>query len=107
MTENDDLLSFCVGTASAVGESELEMYMRCSFDKNDLKMDPVKFWSKNQQRFPKLSKLAIRVLTPPASSLLAEQLFSLATLTISDRRASLDPQTFNDLLFIKSNKDLL
>lgn len=104
--EEEDLFSFCSSKRIKIN-GEVDRYLNYNSIKEDFIDDPLNFWIKNKQLFPKLSSLAIKLLTIPASSMLEEQLFSVAAITLSDRRISLDKEVFNNLLFIKNNRDLL
>ena len=69
--------------------------------------DPLPFWREHQQKFPALSLLARRLFSIPVTSAAVERQFSSAGLTINQRRSSLDPDTVNDILFIKSIQNVL
>jgi hypothetical protein len=67
----------------------------------------LQFWKNNSACFPILTKLARTVLAIPASSSKAETDFSSAGFIKSPRRSCMLPETLDDILVCKGNKDLL
>lgn len=63
--------------------------------------NPYVWWNSNKLRFPYLATLARRYLSPPASSVPSEQLFSGAGQIFSDRRGSLKASKGEMLLLLK------
>ncbi|GBC17941.2 zinc finger BED domain-containing protein 1-like [Rhizophagus irregularis DAOM 181602=DAOM 197198] len=63
--------------------------------------------SKNENRFPILSKMARKYLAILATSIPSERLFSDAGNLITVRCTSFLPSTFEHLLFLKRNWDLV
>lgn len=61
------------------------------------------WWSIHRHSFPRLSKVARRIMNIPASSATSERCFSRAGLVITDRRSRIDPDHVNDILFINYN----
>ncbi len=90
-------------------ESELEEVLRYYYPLNaeDLKMSQIKFWVKYVNVFPRLSQLSRMVHSVPATNLSNERNFNYAGLTLTDRRSNLDPEKVDEMLFIRSNFDLL
>ncbi|CAG8802168.1 22262_t:CDS:1, partial [Racocetra persica] len=64
---------------------------------------PLTWWRTNQKWFPVLSKLARKYLAIPATSTASERLFSDARNTITEKRISLLPTTFEHLVFLRNN----
>ncbi|CAB5159974.1 unnamed protein product [Rhizophagus irregularis] len=62
---------------------------------------PFNWWSKNENRFPILSKMARKYLAIPATFTPSERLFSDARNLMTVRHTSLSPSTFKHLLFLK------
>ncbi|CAG8548938.1 195_t:CDS:2 [Cetraspora pellucida] len=79
--------------------NELERYLAIPTDKN---CDPLEWWKVYKIQFPILSAMAHDYLTIQATSVLCEQVFSIAGLTISKVRNRLDPETAWALLCLKS-----
>jgi hypothetical protein len=61
---------------------------------------PLKWWKNIEIKYRMISKLALRVLSIPATSAPSEQVFSVAGLTIAMDRSRLAPQTANKLIFL-------
>jgi zinc finger BED domain-containing protein 1 (E3 SUMO-protein ligase ZBED1) len=62
--------------------------------------DPLEWWAMNDKTFPLIGQLARRYLCIPATSAPSERLFSSAGMTISKRRASLNPDAADSLVFL-------
>ncbi len=65
------------------------------------------WWKKNEDKFPVLSLVARFVLALPASSAKSECNFSDAGNTLTELRTNLSPNHVDELVFLKSNSDLL
>ena len=65
------------------------------------------WWNENKKRYTQLSKLAQRYLSAPPTSVPSERLFSSAGALYTESRNRLDPEKAEQLLFIKSNYDLI
>ena len=59
-----------------------------------------------QKQFPKLSRVALSVLTIPASSSPSERAFSACGHTMSKKRARLSAESLDSLVVLKSSKNL-
>lgn len=64
--------------------------------------DVMLWWKNNSTKYPKLSKLAINLLSIPASSASSERVFSLAGNIITDKRNRLEPKTVDSIIFLNS-----
>ena len=64
---------------------------------------PLLFWQASYARYPKLANLAIRYLSPPASSVSSERKFKVARDIANGNRVRLRPQNVQKLLFLKYN----
>ena len=62
--------------------------------------DPLAWWKAHEQAMPRLSKLAKKYLSIPATSVPSERLFSKAGELISARRANLKPSNVDMILFL-------
>jgi len=65
-------------------------------------VDPLQWWKLNEHRYPKLSFLAKTVLCIPATSVPCERLFSSAGYIVNKTRSSLEPNTVNTLVCLRS-----
>ena len=65
-------------------------------------VDTLQWWKLNEHRYPKLSVLAKTVLCIPATSVPCERLFSSAGYILNKTRSSLEPNTVNTLVGLRS-----
>ena len=86
---------------------KLDKYLRMKIEDNYKQSNPLLFWKDYEQKFPCLSLLVRRLFTIPVTSAAVERSFSAADLTITERRPSLDPDTVNDILFVRSIQNIL
>jgi zinc finger BED domain-containing protein 1 (E3 SUMO-protein ligase ZBED1) len=68
--------------------------------------DPLVWWQMNANMLPILSIVARRMLCVPATSAPSERVFSVAGLTISKCRTSVQPQHASDLIFLHDSWEL-
>lgn len=73
----------------------------------DEKFDLLLWWKKHSTQLPRLSQLARHVLSIPASSAPSERNFSTAGLTVDKLRSKINPKNVDDLLFLRSNMDMM
>ncbi|KAH7694664.1 HAT dimerization [Aphelenchoides avenae] len=64
--------------------------------------DPLNFWHTYEERYPKLSKLALRMFAVPASSASCERAFRRLKAIITENRQSLSPETVTKLMLSRS-----
>lgn len=64
------------------------------------------FWRERACQFPWLSTLASKLLCIPATSTPSERVFSVAGLTISAKRSTLNPSNVDKTIFVHDNYDL-
>lgn len=62
--------------------------------------NPLSWWQMHEKVLPMLSTLAKRILCVPATSAPSERVFSVAGLTISKCRTSIQPQHASDIIFL-------
>jgi len=93
-----------VGQSSAA-ICEIRKYILDS--SNDKSLDPLPWWKKHKEMFPKLAKLAKSILCTLATSAPSERAFSSAGLTVTAKRNRLKPRNVNIILFIHDNFELL
>lgn len=67
------------------------------------KVSPFNWWKMNATNFPLLSKLVKKYLSPPASSIYSERLFSKAGIIYETRRNRILPKNAEQLLFLHHN----
>ena len=82
-------------------EAEIECTQFLAEAQIDRSADPLTWWQQNQHRFPLLATLAKKYLCICATSVPSERLFSSAGLVVNKRRASLNPDTVDMILFLK------
>ncbi|CAF1264781.1 unnamed protein product [Rotaria sordida] len=103
----DDDDSCDVNSTPTMKNDELEKYLRMNIEDVYKQPNSLPFWRDHQNKFPGLALLARRLFSIPVTSAGVERQFSSAGLTISQRRSSLDPDTVNDVLFVRSVQTLL
>jgi hypothetical protein len=64
--------------------------------------DPIAYWISNQDEFPKLSRMALDVMTVPAMSAECERLFSAVGLMVTPLRTRLDASTIGTIQSLRS-----
>ena len=69
--------------------------------------DPFKWWQINKIHYPKLSQLAMKYLSIPATSVPSERLFSDTGKLITSERTLLNPNLVEKLMFLKRNKNYI
>ena len=67
--------------------------------------DALQFWKDNdrEHKLPTMAVIARKLLAIPATSTASERVFSVCGVTMSDRRARLNPETLEKLIFLKYN----
>ena len=97
---------------SAVADDEIDITVSLELDcykamkglpimhTGDIVANPLAWWQMHEKKFPALSILARRTLCIPATSAPSERVFSVAGLTISKCRTSIQPQHASDLIFL-------
>ncbi|CAG9792701.1 unnamed protein product [Diatraea saccharalis] len=81
-------------------QEEVESYLR--FPNIPIKQDPKIYW-RQEDKYPKLKKLAQKYLSYPMSSVASERLFSTAGLIQNDLRNRLSADNLNKLCFLNKN----
>ena len=88
--------------------NEIDLYLKHGFDKTTITEDPAQvkeeynplsFWKNKHSSYPILAKVAARVLGVPVTSAAVERQFSFAGNIITQKRATLSPDTVNDIVF--------
>ena len=65
--------------------------------------NPLQWWMRNEQRFPKVAAVARRFLCVPATSVPSERIFSAAGNLVAKKRCSLLSENVNCLVFLNKN----
>ena len=86
-------------SAENIEFDEIDTYLNTS---NDINANPLLWWKENQNKYPTLSLIAKDYLSIQATSVAAEQAFSVAGNTITPIRNKLDPETTRATLCLKS-----
>uniref|UniRef100_A0A8C5R1M4 BED-type domain-containing protein n=1 Tax=Leptobrachium leishanense TaxID=445787 RepID=A0A8C5R1M4_9ANUR len=106
---HNDLYDLLLGKDPAENMSEarqqLESYIVEPLCKRST--NPFHWWKNNHHRFPELAKLAQRYLAIPASAVPPERAFSAKRSAMEQRRAVLEQNHMEHILFIHHNMDLL
>ena len=95
-----NLISNSTPSAEAA-EKEFERYKMTQINISE-EFDPIIWWATHSNEFPKLSKLALRILSIPASSADSERIFSLAGNVVNEKRSRLLPKTIDSIIFLNS-----
>lgn len=81
----------------------LEVSAYTSLPTIPVEKDPLQWWKANEDEFPRLAKLARKVLCVPATSVSSERLFSSSGNIQTVFRCSLKPDKLNMLVFLHKN----
>ena len=98
--------SWCHNHNGHALQLEITAYMGPIAISDEEKLSPLMFWKRNEQVYPHLSILARVFLTPSASSVPVESLFSITGITKNSRRSSLASYRLNKLTFVHDNYHL-
>ena len=94
-----DVVDLTDDTAPTSSELELESYIT----ERVIIPDYLLWWSQHMTTFPKLAALARIYLAVPRTEVPSERAFSVAGLTVTNLRASLDPKNVDHLTFLHKN----
>jgi len=110
---DDDFLDWQGEETFRVDGDELDLYLLHCFEDNftntfvtpDNHFDIMKFWLSTEvkNKFPLLSRIAIGVLSIPASSSSSERAFSCSGSTVSKKRTRLSSSTVDSIVTLNSN----
>ena len=98
----DDEIFGSNSSSTQIKTDELNKYLKMSIDDKFKIPNSLPFWQHNEDKLPHLAKLAKRLYSIPATSAGVERQFSTAGLLVNERRASLNPDTVEDVLFVRS-----
>ena len=82
-------------------EAELSSYLLSS--ETDPDTDPLQWWKVHEANFPRLSNLARKYLSIPATSAPLERVFSTGGNIVTCQRACLKPEAVERLVFLAKN----
>lgn len=82
-------------------ETELATYLLTP--EVDPDTDPLQWWKRHEPNFPRLSNLAKKYLSVPATSAPSERLFSVGGGIVTCNRACLKPEVVDRLVFLAKN----
>ena len=88
-------------------KDEIEYYLRLSPCYEEDTFEILTWWKRNEIDLPKLANLAKFILAIPATSTASERNFSASGITVTQLSSSIDPNTVDSILFLRSNSDLL
>ena len=102
-------LDFLFGPEKSAVEESIEEELACYFTDPTISKsaNPLDWWRSNAQRYPRVAILARFVLCTPATSTLAEHIFSAAGNIVKKKRAALLPSDVDALIFLNKNWELL
>ncbi|KAM9306409.1 E3 SUMO-protein ligase ZBED1-like [Pholidichthys leucotaenia] len=88
-------------TYEAKVKGELSAYLLAP--ETDADSDPLTWWKQHETHFPRLSKLAKKYLSIPATSAPSERVFSTGGNIVTCTRACLKPESVDRLVFLARN----
>lgn len=108
----DPLDEFIRGRRGLEGEAiavlnELEIYLQMPIEQNLVvggqgKGTVIDWWRLHAERFPRLSRMAVDILSVPASSSECERVFSLSKLVITSQRHRMTAETLQAIVCLKA-----
>ena len=81
---------------------ELSKYLSMKINMDEFSSNAFTFWRNNANEFLCLSRMARQIYSIPATSATVERQFSVAGLTLSERRNSLDPEQLDNIMCIRA-----
>ncbi|MGH0166028.1 UNVERIFIED_CONTAM: hypothetical protein FKN15_061466, partial [Acipenser sinensis] len=86
-------------------EIQLMQEMACYVKETPLSADsnPLEWWKKSGLKYPHLAQLAKKYLCVPGTSVRSERVFSTAGNIVNKKRAALDPEQVDRLVFLANN----
>lgn len=92
-------------------ESELKLFLQEPrlplMDKDNKYTDCLKWWAKNENKYPAIAPLAKLFLAIPASSAPSERVWSRGSRVITVKRAKMAQDLASSIMFVKENMTLL
>lgn len=84
--------------------SQVDRYLNGEFGLDSSIENPIEFWISRRTQLPVLSRLALKVLSVPATSAPVERVFSHGGLITKPNRASLSDSNITKLILLKCNR---
>ena len=100
--EQASAMKYLLGDYYEISDDSVTNEVDEYFNEKPSQMCPLEFWKLNNHRFPYLSQIARKILCIPATSTASERVFSAAGNTVIAKRASLDRDTVDELVFLNS-----
>ncbi|CAF3384045.1 unnamed protein product [Rotaria sp. Silwood2] len=89
-------------SSPAIQPDELMRYLSMKIDMKDYSNNILTFWKLNVNEIPSLARIARRIHSIPATSASVERQFSIAGLTLTNRRTCLNPEQLDNIICIRS-----
>ena len=106
----DGAMSFLLGLESDSHDAQSSVmtgHQEMQYFINEPPLDPdsipLEWWGKNHERFPRLAKIAKKLMSVTATSVPAERVFSTSGIIVNKLRSSLKPENVNILVFLNKN----
>ena len=84
---------------------EVSRYLGSVISDDKKKLSILEWWAKNEKFYPRLSVLAKRYICIPASSVPSERIFSLCGTLVSKKRARMNHDNINLIVFLNRNME--
>lgn len=102
-SSDDDFLDEFGPKRPRAPDDEVDTYLKEDVERIH-PSDVLNWWKNKSDKFPRLSRLARKLLAIPATSAASESVFSRAGRTVTDLRSSLSPENVRHLLFLHCNR---
>ncbi|CAF3420265.1 unnamed protein product, partial [Rotaria socialis] len=89
-------------SSPVIQPDELMRYLSMKIDMKDYSNNILTFWKLNVNEIPSLARIARRIHSIPATSASVERQFSIAGLTLTNRRTCLNPEQLDNIICIRS-----
>jgi hypothetical protein len=84
-------------------QTEIERYQNYVISEAEQNMTVLEWWKLNEAFFPRIARIAKKLLAVPASSVPSERVFSLAGALVSKKRARMSDDNVDLLIFLNKN----
>ena len=95
-------------TTSSSARAQMRKYMEHvqEIEEQEGLLSTLQYWSHHSGKYPSISKLAMTVLTVPASSAPVERVFSHGGIIMRPHRARISSKLLEMLMFLKCNENV-